>query len=1039
MGPGRRTPRHRGGRVAALTLLFVMVWPLAATAQVPDAPGQAEPPDLLDAPGGLQHPDADHLDPERLEAIDDARFHGTVTPPGTDLRNATAEIAAYDDLVQGYPDLTEEELRERYFKHRRFGAVEDAQRAYQPREGVKVFRTGDWGEPVIFGDTDEDLAFGAGFVAAEDRLVIMELLRALGRAEAFDLLGTTPAWLADAEIARLYGYTEEELQEQIDRLPEVYGQDGQDIVAMGEAYVAGINEYLAAGARGEVPLPAGLSDLGIEVPAPWRPTDLVAAVSIVRALFGAAGGAELTNAAHLADLVDEFGVEQGTAMYEDFRNRVDEDGPVHVEGSFPYNLPDHDAIDPDANVLAPIETAPGVQVLLEDLFAAFDGDVSLAAAQLGQLADDAEIRWDRMVLEAGGARLDLSDPGGMSNYLVVDGEKSATGHPILLGGPQAAYFSPQILMDYELHSPTISARGAGFPGLSLLVIMGRTGEYAWTPTAGGSDMIDTYVVELCEPDGSEPSQRSNHYRYDGECVEMDRRVIRSLEEDAPVDLPGRDRLADVYAERTVHGPVVTRGEIGDTPVAVARKRSTYRRELDPAISILRMNRGEARTGDDFVDIFVESHNLSTNWAYASRDEIAYVHGGLYPIRPRQVHPDFPVWGDGRFEWATDAEGKDRWLGREQWPHEVAPERGYLASWNNRVAADWGSADSQRGFGSVYRGDLLVDPLEQAEPGSLGLVEMTQIMQEAGLTDLRGYAVAPMALRVMEAAEAPGPREERMVELLDDWIAEGALRRDGDGDGTYDHDAAIAVMDAWWERMIRAVFDPVLGDASRIPHPFDNPPGPIGSAYQGGFYSYLWTDLAMLLGDDVASPTSRIYCGGGPDAEGTLEDCAEALWGALAAAGDELADGPEALLGGSSPDDWGVNAELERIRFLPAAVLSMHWVNRPTSQQLAMFGHHDRDGDGPGVPDDPGPPDHVGPPDHAGPGQVRPPGHLPGAASRLAGDTSQASSDPADAAMRPAGLATARSATGAVVGPVLALLAGALAWRRGTAASRARGR
>ena len=50
-------------------------------------------------------------------AADDAQLHGTITPPGADTRHATTEIAAYDDLVQGYPTLTDEELRNRYFKH----------------------------------------------------------------------------------------------------------------------------------------------------------------------------------------------------------------------------------------------------------------------------------------------------------------------------------------------------------------------------------------------------------------------------------------------------------------------------------------------------------------------------------------------------------------------------------------------------------------------------------------------------------------------------------------------------------------------------------------------------------------------------------------------------------------------------------------------------------------------------------------------------------------------------------------------------------
>ena len=41
----------------------------------------------------------------------------------------------------------------------------------------------------------------------------------------------------------------------------------------------------------------------------------------------------------------------------------------------------------------------------------------------------------------------------------------------------------------------------------------------------------------------------------------------------------------------------------------------------------------------------------------------------------------------------------------------------------------------------------------------------------------------------------------------------------------------------------------------------------GSAFQDGFYGQLWTDLSMVLGDPVRSPTSQVYCGSG--AVGTL--------------------------------------------------------------------------------------------------------------------------------------------------------------------------
>ena len=848
---------------------------------------------LSGAPSAAQAPAA----PSFLE-LDDAQLHGTITPPGADTRHATAELEAYDSLVQGYPKLTDEELRKRYFKTRLFGPVEGVERSYKPRAGVTVIRDAKWGEPHIYGDTDEDMAFGAGYATAEDRLPIMELLRALGRAEAFQLVGTAPAWLADFEMARLYGYTEEEWQSQIDRLPKVYGQAGADMVKILDAYVEGINEYIALGARGEVPLPSGFADLGIKAPAPWKPTDVVAAVSTVRALFGAGGGSEMNNAAVLEGLVKDLGEKTGREVYDDFRSRENDDGPVHTTKRFSYMERDEKAIDPRSTAVAGAD-----------------------AAELRALAAESETRWERLKLSTPLGAIDLSHPGSMSNHLVVGASRSASGHPILLGGPQAGYFSPQILLDYELHSPTIHARGAGFPGLSAIVVMGRTQSYAWTPTAGGSDMIDTYVEKLCEPGGAAPDKDSRFYEFKGKCVPMDRRTLREAPPGAP--------FPDIIVERTVHGPVMSRGELGGKPVAVTQKRSSYLKELDAAVSILKMNRNQARTGADFVSIFRESHNLSTNWSYANDREIAYVHGGLYPERPRSVDPDLPVWGTGEWEWRKDSAGADVFLGRAEVPHEVAPRRDYFVSWNNRPARGWGSADAQWGHSSVYRADLLEDAIKNAPRGSIDPVRLVQKMEQAGLTDLRGRYVAPLALDVLERADGVGERERRMIALLREWIADGALRRDGDGDGEYDRAAAVAIMDAWWEKLIRAVYDPVIKDASRIPLPFDNAPGSGGSAYQDGFYGYLWTDFSMVLGRRVESPTSRVYCGGSPTASGTPGECAKRVLASLVAAGDQL--------GGDDPSAWKADAEGERIRFLPGAALSMHWVNRPTTQQIAMFG------------------------------------------------------------------------------------------------------
>ncbi len=860
---------------------------------------------------------------EELLAVDDAALHGTVTPPGVPLLEKQAELVAYDSLVRGYPNLTEDEITTRYFKDGSFDVPTDVSREYFPRADVRVLRDAEWGVPHVYGVNDEAAAFGAGYVAVEDRLPIILLLIALGRAEAFELLGTSQAWLADAELVRLYGYTEAEFRQMIDRIPAEYGQDGQELVDLLDQLTQGMNAAVLDMRSGLIPVPPSLGDLGIDLPAPFRTTDIVAIVSIVRALFGAGGGAELGNASRFMQAVADFGPQAGPEVYEDFRNRFNLDGPLHTVDPFPYQVPNPESIDPAANVFGTTGGANGIEGMLEEIGKLFPGGITQAVAQSADLAEQSRVKTESLVLDTPLGSIDLSRPNSMSNYLAVDGRLSATGHPILLGGPQAGYFDPQILSENEIHGDRLHARGATFPGFGL-VIVGRTLESAWSPTAGGSDMIDTYIEELCDPSGGAPTEQSRHYVFNDACVEMDRRTIRTVTDAAPLDLLGRDLLPDIIVERTVHGPVVARGMVGDRPVAVSRKRSTYLKELDPGVSILKLNRNEVQDGQDFVDTFEESHNLSTNWAWIDDDEIAYVHGGLYPLRPDTVHPDFPVWGTGEWEWERQPDGTDRFL--DTHPHAVGSPRGYEVSWNNRIAPEWSASDANWGYSSLYRADLLEDQILAQAPGTITPVTMVQMMEQAGLSDLRGTHVLPLALRVLEAADPPSAAAGEARDALVAWVESGALRRDGDGDGTYEQARAIGIMDAWWAPMIRTIFDPVVGDVgARSAQGFHNAPSSTGSAFQGGFYGQVWTDLAMVLGDEVLSPTSQVYCGSSAlGTDGTVEACAERLWASLAgSAGAEPAD-----------------AQAERIMFLPTAALSMHWVNRPTTQHIAMFGRLD---------------------------------------------------------------------------------------------------
>ncbi|HEU4481055.1 MAG TPA: penicillin acylase family protein, partial [Actinomycetota bacterium] len=91
------------------------------------------------------------------------------------------QIEMYDKMVQGAPDVTGGTLTE-YFKDATFGVEpDDIEREYSPRDGVVVLRDTGYGVPHVYGTTRDDVMFGAGYVSAEDRLFMMDVLRHVGR------------------------------------------------------------------------------------------------------------------------------------------------------------------------------------------------------------------------------------------------------------------------------------------------------------------------------------------------------------------------------------------------------------------------------------------------------------------------------------------------------------------------------------------------------------------------------------------------------------------------------------------------------------------------------------------------------------------------------------------------------------------------------------------------------------------------------------------------------------------------------------------
>jgi hypothetical protein len=144
------------------------------------------------------------------------------------------------------------------------------------------------------------------------------------------------------------------------------------------------------------------------------------------------------------------------------------------------------------------------------------------------------------------------------------------------------------------------------------------------------------------------------------------------------------------------------------------------------------------------------------------------------------------------------------------------------------------------------------------------------------------------------------------------------------------------MDAWWQRLMPGVFQPVLGAplVERIKeiNPYAQTPDGQGSSFFDGWHGYLDKDLRRLLGRRVRHPLSRRYCG-----RGKLRACRRVLVSTLAAAAADVQAkyGP---LGGVQIRASGCEQAptCDQIEFIAAGAVEtppIPWQDRPTFQQV----------------------------------------------------------------------------------------------------------
>jgi acyl-homoserine lactone acylase PvdQ len=824
------------------------------------------------------------------------------------------QLGMYANLVYATPGLKASEIG-KYYKDASFGVrPNDIGRAYAPRGDVQIVRDKGFGVPHIYGTTRAGAMFGAGYAAAEDRLFLIDVLRHVGRSDLSAFLGPSESNLAmDRGQWRLAPYNEPDLQRQFDQFDDLYGAEGAQLQEDAVNYTAGVNKYMdEAKASPLTKLPGEYQALGHPAgPEPWKTTDIIAIAALVGGVFGKGGGNELGSTEVLHEAQKRFGRRTGSRVWRDFRSAEDPEAPTTVHRKrFPYQV-------------APRKRAAG----------------SLALPDPGTLETEPVVA--SSTAPSGGSRSFLDFPrlpSGLSNALLVSARESKSGHPLMVAGPQTGYYAPQLLMEQGIHAPAvdgkpgIDAQGAAFAGTNLYVQLGRGRDYSWSATSAGQDNTDTFALDLCEPDGSKPTLESDHYRFRGQCrqfehVERTNVLVPTAGGTGP---PGQETLRTL---RTPLGLVAARARIRGRPVAYTKLRSTYMHEVDSGPGFADFNNpAKMRNPRDFQRA---AHKIgyTFNWLYADDKNVAYFNSGWNPRRASGTDPNLPVRGLRKFEWKSW--NPSTLLGSftpfSQHPQVV--NQSFITSWNNKQARSYRASDSNWAYSALYRSLPLDDRIRRGIRGSrkMSLPQLIDAMETAGTVDFRGHRVLPLALRVL--GRQGDPKLADAISKLQAWRAAGAHRQDRDRNLVYAHNRAIQIMDAWWERWLRAQFEPALGGAlfqeilDMVPFDEHNRTDHIGSSFQEGWWGYVSKDLRTMLGRRVPARLSRRYCG-----RGSLALCRIALANSLRAAINAVdeADPP--------PDPYAG----ETIRHSPVGVIGQpefHWINRPTFQQAVEIQGH----------------------------------------------------------------------------------------------------
>lgn len=362
--------------------------------------------------------------------------------------------------------------------------------------------------------------------------------------------------------------------------------------------------------------------------------------------------------------------------------------------------------------------------------------------------------------------------GGASNEWVVDGQRSATGKPILANDPHLGFAMPNLWYLARLTTPEHSLAGATVPGIPFF-ILGHNDKIAWAMTTTQGDTQDLFVERV------DPGDPNRYQTADGMRDFVVREETIAVRGEAPVKLTVRE---------TVHGPVVSdilsgTGSVASNGDVLSLSFAGLAPDDRTAEAFHRLN--FASDWSSFLGALQQFHSPLQNFAFADVDgNTGFQVAGRVPVRRG---------GDGRLPapgWAG-THGWTGWLPFDRLPRLFNPPGGIIINANNKPGPDAMVAPLGADWEQTYRARRIQDLLA-IEPRQT--VDGIQAMQSDSLS-----LPARDLLAILTQVEPHDERGRRAVAMLKSWDGRMARGR-----------AEPLIFSAWLRELNRLLYADELG-------------------------------------------------------------------------------------------------------------------------------------------------------------------------------------------------------------------------------------